>query len=147
MSRLAHCSLPTSIPIHIYAHGFKWNAKSIYQFERESGVIKRHRNIRFSSVPIAFSFFYRNKCMMYWNSSSEQIKSTMKNNFHERLLRKKDDRIESHQSIDTGNELHLLRFCLSYFGIFPEGWIWIVKLLAEWKAKIYVSMHKQVFII
>lgn len=90
MSRLAHCSLPTSIPIHIYAHGFKWNAKSIYQFERESGVIKRHRNIRFSSVPIAFSFFYRNKCMMYWNSSSEQIKSTMKNNFHERLLRKKE---------------------------------------------------------
>lgn len=92
MSRLAHCSLPTSIPIHIYAHGFKWNAKSIYQFERESGVIKRHRNIRFSSVPIAFSFFYRNKCMMYWNSSSEQIKSTMKNNFHERLLRKKERR-------------------------------------------------------
>lgn len=90
MSRLAHCSLPTSIPIHIYAHGFKWNAKSIYQFERESGVIKRHRNIRFSSVPIAFSFFYRNKCMMYWNSSSEQIKSTMKNNSHERLLRKKE---------------------------------------------------------
>lgn len=90
MSRLAHCSLPTSIPIHIYAHGFKWNAKSIYQFERESGVIKWHRNIRFSSVPIAFSFFYRNKCMMYWNSSSEQIKSTMKNNFHERLLRKKE---------------------------------------------------------
>lgn len=90
MSRLAHCSLPTSIPIHIYAHGFKWNAKSIYQFERESGVIKRHWNIRFSSVPIAFSFFYRNKCMMYWNSSSEQIKSTMKNNFHERLLRKKE---------------------------------------------------------
>lgn len=90
MSRLAHCSLPTSIPIHIYAHGFKWNAKSIYQFERESGAIKRHRNIRFSSVPIAFSFFYRNKCMMYWNSSSEQIKSTMKNNFHERLLRKKE---------------------------------------------------------
>lgn len=90
MSRLAHCSLPTSIPIHIYAHGFKWNAKSIYQFERESGVIKRHPNIRFSSVPIAFSFFYRNKCMMYWNSSSEQIKSTMKNNFHERLLRKKE---------------------------------------------------------
>lgn len=92
MSRLAHCSLPTSIPIHIYAHGFKWNAKSIYQFERESGVIKRHRNIRFSSVPIAFSFFHRNKCMMYWNSSSEQIKSTMKNNFHERLLRKKERR-------------------------------------------------------
>lgn len=92
MSRLAHCSLPTSIPIHIYAHGFKWNAKSIYQFERESGVIKRHRNIRFSSVPIAFSFFYRNKCMMYWNSSSEQIKSTMKNNSHERLLRKKERR-------------------------------------------------------
>lgn len=90
MSRLAHCSLPTSIPIHIYAHGFKWNAKSIYQFERESGVIKRHRNIHFSSVPIAFSLFYRNKCMMYWNSSSEQIKSTMKNNFHERLLRKKE---------------------------------------------------------
>lgn len=90
MSRLAHCSLPTSIPIHIYAHGFKWNAKSIYQFEWESGVIKRHRNIRFSSVPIVFSFFYRNKCMMYWNSSSEQIKSTMKNNFHERLLRKKE---------------------------------------------------------
>lgn len=90
MSRLAHCSLPTSIPIHIYAHGFKWNAKSIYQFERESGAIKRHRNIRFSSVPIVFSFFYRNKCMMYWNSSSEQIKSTMKNNFHERLLRKKE---------------------------------------------------------
>lgn len=92
MSRLAHCSLPTSIPIHIYAHGFKWNAKSIYQFERESGVIKRNRNIRFSSVPIAFSFFHRNKCMMYWNSSSEQIKSTMKNNFHERLLRKKERR-------------------------------------------------------
>lgn len=92
MSRLAHCSLPTSIPIHIYAHGFKWNAKSIYQFERESGVIKRHRNIRFSSVPIAFSFFYRNKCMMYWNSSSEQIKSNMKNNSHERLLRKKERR-------------------------------------------------------
>lgn len=92
MSRLAHCSLPTSIPIHIYAHGFKWNAKSIYQFERESGVIKRHRNIRFSSVPIAFSLFYRNKCMMYWNSSSEQIKSTMKNNSHERLLRKKERR-------------------------------------------------------
>lgn len=91
MSRLAHCSLPTSIPIHIYAHGFKWNAKSINQFERKSGVIKRH-NIRFSSVPIAFSFFYRNKCMMYWNSSSEQIKSTMKNNFHERLLRKKERR-------------------------------------------------------
>lgn len=90
MSRLAHCSLPTSIPIHIYAHRFKWNAKSIYQFERESGVIKRHRNIHFSSVPIAFSLFYRNKCMMYWNSSSEQIKSTMKNNFHERLLRKKE---------------------------------------------------------
>lgn len=88
-------------------------------------MIKRHRNIRFSSVPIAFSFFYRNKCMMYWNSSSEQIKSTMKNNFHERLLRKKkrkkEDRIESYPSIDTGNELHLLRFCLSYFGIFPEG--------------------------
>lgn len=92
MSRLAHCSLPTSIPIHIYAHGFKWNAKSIYQFERESGVIKRHRNIRFSSVPIAFSFFYRNKCMMHWNSSSEQIKSTMKNNCHERLFRKKERR-------------------------------------------------------
>lgn len=92
MSRLAHCSLPTSIPIHIYAHGFKWNAKSINQFERESGVIKLHWNIRFSSVPIAFSFFYRNKCMMYWNSSSEQIKSTMKNNFHERLLRKKERR-------------------------------------------------------
>lgn len=92
MSRLAHCSLPTSIPIHIYAHGFKWNAKSINQFERESGVIKRHRNIRFSSVPIVFSFFYRNKCMMYWNSSSEQIKSTMKNIFHERLLRKKERR-------------------------------------------------------
>lgn len=92
MSRLAHCSLPTSIPIHIYAHGFKWNAKSIYQFERESGVIKRHRNIRFSSVPMLFPFFYRNKCMMYWNSSSEQIKSPMKNNFHERLLRKKERR-------------------------------------------------------
>lgn len=92
MSRLAHCSLPTSIPIHIYAHRFKWNAKSIYQFERESGAIKLHRNIRFSSVPIVFSFFYRNKCMMYWNSSSEQIKSTMKNNFHERLLRKKERR-------------------------------------------------------
>lgn len=97
MNTRSSCACPGLFTVHcqqaflyIYAHRFKWNAKSINQFERESGVIKRHRNIRFSSVPIVFSFFYRNKCMMYWNSSSEQIKSTMKNNFHERLLRKKE---------------------------------------------------------